>query len=337
MKAMLRVCLKQLVLLLALAVVTLNAQNTNFSVFKIIVYHQISGSIPTTPDVPNAYFFGAQFNTADSSDYLDVYFTDPANAGVPVYLTQENPYYYDFGSPYYADKPSFDADYPGGEYDFFVDRTDVVDQTTFTDTGSLIIPDQDFYATNEAGFTTNCWLAMQNIDPSQDFELDWNSFVPLPVTTSAYTFVDVYSQSDGSEPFAADFLSPSISTTNIPANTLQYGTTYRINDIFSSRIDTPDAGFGGALGTVGLDKQTYTYFTTIPPWLNIAGTPTNSVILTWPSLASNYVLEAVSQVSASSIWVTTTNIPSTLGSTNYVALPATGTGQFFRLAPASSL
>jgi hypothetical protein len=328
--------LKQVILLVAfLAVISLGAQTTNFSVFKVTVYQQTNGTIPTAPDYPNAYFFGAQYGTADSSDYIDEYFTDPANLEVPIYLNENATNYFNFGSPYYADKTSFDTDYPNGEYDFFVDRTNFGAGTVFTDTGSVIIPDQDFYATNVAGFTTNCWIAMQHADPSQDFTLNWNSFVPSSVTTSAFTFVDIYDQNAGTEPYNADFLDPSTMTTNIPANTLQYGKTYRINNIFSSRQDTPDAGFGGALGTVGFDNQTYTTLITISPWLHIAGAGTE-VVLTWPALASNYVLEIVGQLSPSSVWVMTTNVPVTMGSTNFVTLPAAGTGQFFRLYPVSS-
>ena len=107
--------------------------------------------------------------------------------------------------------------------------------------------------------------------------------------------------------------------------------TYRINAIFSNRQDTQNAGFGGALGTVGMDKLTYTTLVTIPPWLQISGAGTN-VILTWPTLATNnFELEASGQLSPGTVWSIVTNAPAVTGATNALTLPATASSQFFRL------
>jgi hypothetical protein len=302
---------------------SLHAQVTNFSVFKVTVHHQASAAAPSSPDTPNAYYFGAQLQTLDSSGYTNVDVTSP---GIGTdYLTGLTPYYFNFGSPYYADKAAFDNDYPAGEYDF------EVDYTNFSETGSVIVPGQELYATNIAAFTTDCWTAMQHVDPSLDFTLNWNSFVASSNSTSAYTFIDLFDENTGDNPFSADFMSPDTMTTNIPANTLQYGTSYRVNSFFSTRQDTPNAGFGGALGTVGFDNLTYTTLITIPPWLGISGADTN-VILTWPDQATNYVLETAAQLSPGSLWTTLTNVPVAVTSTNSLTLPVMPGNQFFRLA-----
>jgi hypothetical protein len=314
---------------LAFASLSLNAQVTNFSVFKVTVYQQTGGTPPSTPDTPNAYYFGAQLNTSDSTGYLDVNLTGPG-AAPTAYLSEITPYYFDFGSPYYADKPGLDADYPSGEYDFYVDYTN------FSEFGSVTVPAQELYATNVAAFTTNCWNAMQQVDPAQDFTLNWNSFVASPGTTSAYTFIDIFNENTGEAPFSADFLTPDTITTNIPANTLQYGEVYRVNAFFSNRQDTSDAGFGGALGTVGFDNLTYTTLITIPPWLKISAANTN-ITLTWPVLSTNYVLESAVQLSAGAVWSTITNVPTPVGYTNVLTLPAAAPGRFFRLISTNSL
>jgi hypothetical protein len=320
--------LVSLLFFLLSAGLSLRAQVYNFSIFKIAVYQQSTPTPPTAPDSPNAFYFGAQLNTTNSDGYKDVYFNGPEDME---FLSENTPFYFDFGSPYFPDKPSFDAVYPSGEYDFYVDYTNS------TQTGSVIASDQEFYATNAAAFTTNCWYAMQQVDPAQDFELDWNSFVPTPSTTSAYTFIDIYDEDAGTEPFAADFLTPDTMTTNIPANTLQYGVTYRINAIFSNRQDTQNAGFGGALGTVGMDKLTHTALVTIPPWLQISGAGTN-VLISWPTLATNnFELEAAGQLLPGAVWSVITNAPATVGSTNVLTLPATASSQFFRLASLDSM
>ncbi len=313
-------------LFLLSATLSLHAQVYNFSIFKVAVYHQSSPTPPAAPDSPNAFYFGAQLNTTNSDGYKDVYFNGPEDTE---FLSEFTPYYFNFGSPYFPDKVSFDAVYPSGGYDFYVDYTNS------TQSGSVIVPDQEFYATNAAAFTTNCWYAMQQLDPARDFTVNWSSFVPATNTTSAYTFVDVYDENAGTEPFAADFLTPDTMTTNIPACTLQYGVTYRINAIFSNRQDTENAGFGGALGTVGMDKLTYTTLVTIPPWLQISGAGTN-VILTWPALATNFQLEAVGQLSTG-VWSAVTNIPATMGCTNALTLPAAASSQFFRLISLDSM
>lgn len=299
-----------------------SAQVTNFSIFKVTVYHQAGTAPPAAPDVPNAYYFGAQLNTVQATNYVDVYFDGPATSE---YLNEITPFYYNYGSPYYADKPSFDADFPGGEYDFYVDHTN------YTESGAVMVPAQALYATNAAAVTPDCWTAMQAVDPSRDFTLNFNSFIPSTNTTSAFTFVDVPDSATGSEWFGADFMAPDITTTNIPANTLLYGETYRVNLFFSNRQDTQDAGFGGALGTVGFDNLTYTTLITIPPWLNIAGDPTN-IVLTWPALAINFALESTFQLPVTNSWSVITNQPLVVGETNWLSLPAASPAQFFRLS-----
>jgi hypothetical protein len=316
------------IVLFTLFVSSVHAQVTNFSVFKVTVYQQTCGAPPTSPDFPYAYYFGAQLNASYASDFGDVYVVSPGIGREP--LTQLTPTDYNFGSPYYADETNFDNDYPGGDYLF------VAQEDSDSESGNVIVPDNDdLYATNAAAFTTNCWNAMQQVDPSQDFELDWNSFVPSTNATSAFTFVDVLDPSNNTV-FAADFLTPDTMTTNIPAGTLLYGTTYQVNAFFSTRVDTPDAGFGGALGTVGFDNLTYTTLVTIPPWLTISGAKTNMTLF-WPSLATNYVLVTTTQLSGDSTWAAVTNIPCVMGATNELMLPMDLQSQFFRLSPLSSM
>ena len=313
--------------LLLVGVFSSEAQVTNFSIFKVTVYNQTNAAPPVTPNSPDAYYFGAQLNTLDSSNYVDVYFVDPN--GDTTYLSQITPYYFNFGSPYFSNKTDFDMTYGSGEYDFYVDHTNMVDHTTYTDSGLVIVPDEDIYTTNIAAFTTNCWTAMQQVDPTRCFTLEWNPFTPSTNTTSYFTFVNVQ-DADGNTPFAANYLTPDTATTNIPACTLLYGETYTVNVFFSDRQDTQNAGFGDALGTVGFDHLTYTTLVTIPPWLHIFGA-NNSVTLTWPALATNFVLTSTVQLSPSQ-WSVVTNTPVTFGCTNSLVLPVVGSSQFFRLS-----
>jgi hypothetical protein len=299
-----------------------NAQ-TNFAIFKVTAYYQASVAPPTAPNTPNAYYFGAQFGTADDSAIENVGLVDPA--GDNISLTESAPDYFSFGSPFFADKADFDAAYGSGAYDFYVNYTNS------TDYGSVTVPAQDFYTTNIAAFTTNCWTGMQQVDPARCFNLQWNAFTPDTNTTGAYTFINVQDNVSGDTPYSANYLTPDTTTTNIPAGTLLYGRTYTVSLFFSDRQDFPNAGFGGALGTIGFDHVTQTTLAAIPPWLQISADPTN-VTLPWPALATNFVLTSTCQLSADSVWFTVTNQPSTLGCTNSLVLPHTAPSQFFRLS-----
>ena len=298
---------------------------TNFSLFKVTVYQQSSPAAPTLPDHPNAYYFGAQLGFLDTQDgVVDVSISGPAMA--LTYFDNPATNYFNYGSPYYDLKSDFDSAFPAGDYIFEVNYTNGT-----SDMGILTVPANDFYTTNIAAFAPSCWTAMQQVDPSLDFTLNWNAFTPDTNTTAAYSFVDILDPSYNTV-FGADFLAPASTTTNIPGGTLLYGTSYRVNAFFSDREDFPGAGFGSALGTVGFDNLTFTTLVTIPPWLRIFPSG-GSVILTWPTLASNYVLAAVSNLSLLNMWSVVTNIPTAQAGTNSVVLPASAPSQFFRLQP----
>src|SRR5580692_2785022 len=110
--------LVSLLFFLLSAGLSLNAQVYNFSIFKVAVYQQNSPTPPITPDTPNAFYFGAQLSTTNSDGYVDVHFDGPDDSE---FLGEDTPFYYNFGSPYFPDKLFFDAVYPSGEYDFYVD------------------------------------------------------------------------------------------------------------------------------------------------------------------------------------------------------------------------
>ncbi len=55
------------------------------------------------------------------------------------------------------------------------------------------------------------------------------------------------------------------------------------------------------------------------------------IILSWPTNAASYVLQATTNIYAPSGWAAVTNVPSVSGSLKSLTLPMTNTGQFFRL------
>ena len=67
-----------------------------------------------------------------------------------------------------------------------------------------------------------------------------------------------------------------------------------------------------------------------PPALQIAPT-TNQVLLAWPALTVNYLLQTTAHLSPPAAWATVTNAPAVVGKWNTVTLPPTAPTAFYRL------
>jgi prophage DNA circulation protein len=70
---------------------------------------------------------------------------------------------------------------------------------------------------------------------------------------------------------------------------------------------------------------------TPPVLLNIALTNQNQVVLSWPSSAGNYGLQATTNLVSATNWAALVNTLATNGNTISVMLPVTKTNEFFRL------
>src|SRR5579883_82634 len=105
-----------LILAAVLMALTTRAQVTNFSLFKVTVYHQTSPLAPTAPDHPDAYYFAAQMNFVGAVQGVqDVTLTGP-NLPTSAFV-EVTSNFYTYNSPYYDQKADFDAAFPSGEYD----------------------------------------------------------------------------------------------------------------------------------------------------------------------------------------------------------------------------
>jgi len=70
--------------------------------------------------------------------------------------------------------------------------------------------------------------------------------------------------------------------------------------------------------------------TLVVPQLNLSLSPANTLAFTWTGSANGYLLQANASLGTTN-WVTVTNTPVTVGSSNEVALPAPSGNQFYRL------
>ena len=316
----------------------LSAQITEIDQFKVTAYNQTNQSPPVTPDYPNAYYFAVLLYSDTNYDIsLPMVFTPSATTDGEFIMNQNGPGSFGFGSPVYASKDDFDADYPNGLYDYFVDYPDM-DNNTVGDDIHLQMQADDLYSTTIPAFSPGCWAALQHVDPAADFNLSWNSYTQMPGTDYAHTFIGTYdsqtfnSQYGGFNNFDC---APDVTSATIPAGSLEFGRTYIIQLYFSNR-QTPSLSNenGTPLNrtTIGFDDQTHTTLVTIPPFLHIslAG---ECVTLTWPSLATHYKLQTTHDLSASTVWCDVTNSPTVIAAVNSLQLPAKHAKAFFKLTP----
>ncbi len=67
------------------------------------------------------------------------------------------------------------------------------------------------------------------------------------------------------------------------------------------------------------------------PELNLSLSPTNTLVFTWTSPTNGYVLQANASMETTN-WVTLTNTPVTVGSSNQIVLPAPASNLYYRLS-----
>ena len=207
--------------------------------FKVTVYSQTNSAPPAAPNYPDAYYFGSYIDTYTNADVANVVIYPPAPGTGQLNLIQYGPGFFENGSPYYADESSFDADFPDGtNYDYNYDYTDIFGNVDSNDLYFATSP-TNLYPDAVPAFMPGCWTAMQTVDPTLDLTLSWNSYDVTPGADFAYTFINIYDLGTGNT-FATPSGPPDETTTNIPANTLEYGRAYEVDLYFSER-QTPQA------------------------------------------------------------------------------------------------
>ena len=91
-------------------------------------------------------------------------------------------------------------------------------------------------------------------------------------------------------------------------------------------------GFGSITLTNGGGRDTFLAKLGLPlrPALGISASP-SQVVLSWPVAASNFSLEAATNLPPAAVWVTVPSGSGTVGTNRVLTLPASGPRRFFRL------
>ncbi|HEY4312274.1 MAG TPA: PEP-CTERM sorting domain-containing protein [Pirellulales bacterium] len=163
-------------------------------------------------------------------------------------------------SQLYASAAARDVDFPAGtSYDY-----QVTDGPVGPVDAVLNVPVKDLFAPQVPYFTGTTYDQLQGLNPTNDFTLPFNGYATPDGINTPLIFIGINRVSDGQSVYGNSGPSTSTSFT-IPGNTLEPGTQYDVSLVYSARIDTARAGFGGATSEVGFDLHTDLIFTTAVP------------------------------------------------------------------------
>ena len=189
---------------------------TTFSVGKVHHYVQTDTGTPTL-DLTLPYGFTAVTTLASNRTATSVRLTDPtASVSSLSPIPSQPELYVLYGTN--ASLGDFDANYPAGNYSFFVTAA------SSNQTVVVNLPTTNLMEQPGAPHLTN-YMAAQTVDPGQTFVLGWDAF---PGGTSAdYIFVQIGTNNYSSpNPGTPGALSGAAHTFTIPAGTLSPNSTY---------------------------------------------------------------------------------------------------------------
>ena len=232
---------------------TARAEITVFDVFKNTDYSQAGASQPGTP----VGYFGSAAVEFNSPGDLTGAQVDSTSSNSPFTLTPSGVGAVSFASPGLATQAELDALFPNGTpYAFHITGGTFDGQAA-----ALSTPATDAYASTVPFFTGSTYTTLQNFDPTASINLTFNPFTAAAGVNQPLTFIGITRVSDGMSVFGLSG-DNTLSSAFVGANTLAAGTQYDLSIVYSSRIVTRNAGFGGAESFVAYDVRTDLVFTT---------------------------------------------------------------------------
>ncbi len=132
----------------------------------------------------------------------------------------------------------------------------------------ITTPAADGFAQEIPAFTGSANTQLQTMDVTLPYTLNFASYTPPPGANSLTTFISISRVSDGHSVFGTS-VSNTMTSVNLPANTLAPNTAYTATVDFSARTSTASAGFNGATSEMIFDSSASMPFTT--PQANIPG------------------------------------------------------------------
>jgi hypothetical protein len=87
---------------------------------------------------------------------------------------------------------------------------------------------------------------------------------------------------------------------------------------------------GGTSSNATVTVSEITFYSAVPPSLQ-AQANSNSLIVTWPLSAANYILETTDNLALTNSWTTVTNVPVVMTFQNTVTIETSEGSRFYRL------
>jgi hypothetical protein len=232
----------QVAVTLLCAVSSARASLVEPSLQKILLFSQTSAAAPTAPDSFGAYLGVYELNPGDV-DSVTVAYPGP---GSPV--TLPGPGF--VTSQYFLTQADMDAAYPLGTYTFLANNS-----VTLASETDVLNYAQDAYPLDIPALDPATFLALEGMNPSLPFTVDFNSFTQSPnANAGGGTYFVV---TGGMSPFWSYTPDSAV----IPANTLAFGATYYWGLGFDDQITSTDPSTGAPTLIVE-DLETFGTFTT---------------------------------------------------------------------------
>lgn len=232
-----------------------NAEVSFFRIFKTEAYQQTSNAQPTTLEFATG---APDIIYSDVNDFTTavVNSTSPLS---PMPLTPTFPGGVGY-SQFYTSAADLDTNFPDNTiYAFGISGGNLG-----TDAAALNTPATSIYASQVPYFNGTTYDQLQGMDSTNSFQFNIDGYAAPDGGNTPLTFFSIIRASDNAVVFSDTGPNTQTSFT-VPASTLQPGTAYFADLDYSSRIDTPNAGFNGATSEVGYDLRTDLSFTTAVP------------------------------------------------------------------------
>ncbi len=240
--------------IVVLAAGSAHAEVNFFRLFKSQGYQQTSNAQPSTADT-----YGGTVDILYTNDpgftNAQVNSTSPLS---PMVLSPV-PGAYSFGQTY-ATSSELETNFPDNTIYAF----GVSGGSLGNDAAALNTPANGLFASQVPYFNGTTYDQLQGMDASSSFNFTFDGYTAPGGANNPLTFFDIVRVSDGAVVYSD--VGPNTQTSFLlPAGTLQAGTAYSVDLIYSSRFDAPNAGLGGATSEVGYDLRTNLNFTTAVP------------------------------------------------------------------------
>lgn len=224
-----------------------HAQATDIVLFRTNINHQTSA---TSADYLGT-FLNAGIDVTNPSDYGAGTLTLPD--GTTSYPITQTGTSYDYFSPLYPYAADLEADFPHGDYTLsFNAGNEPADAVTVTDAQYRWSPDVPL---------AHEYDTLEHAVAGQAITVHVAGFTPGDGTNDEISFYILHDNTAGFNPIDARNSNTNAYSFDISAGTLQASHSYTLSLYYSSRLDTLNAGLGGATAFLGYDQLTTLDFT----------------------------------------------------------------------------